>query len=394
MPAPLCFFRFLAPDQAEWLRPDGEIQRGALAELASQAGSVRLMLVAPGEAVTLHRIPLPGRKRTLWTRAVPYALEDQLIDDIEALHFALGQTPDGDGLPVATVDHHVLRGWLETCAQAGLMPVAVIPDLLLLPWQEGDWSVLPDGQRIVVRIGRWAGFVTEPETLDWFLNQALVEAGDAKPQWLRIYGSPPPVTLDIEWQVENEPSGLLQCFAAGYRAETVLNLLQGPYSRQTPWKRWLRPWRATAILAGVWLSVQGVGLVYEHGRLQQEQIALRAAIEQVYKDAVPGSTRIVNPRVQLETRLRELTPVGASGGAFLELLYQGGQPLANFPDITLRGLSYREGQLDLALEGGNPAVLDQLRQQLEQQPGIRAEIRTTQREGQMESKVTLKKATS
>ncbi len=85
------------------------------------------MLVAPGEAITLHRIPLPGRKRTLWARAVPYALEDQLIDDIEALHFALGQTPDGDGLPVATVDHHVLRGWLETCAQAGLMPVAVIP---------------------------------------------------------------------------------------------------------------------------------------------------------------------------------------------------------------------------------------------------------------------------
>ncbi len=265
---------------------------------------------------------------------------------------------------------------------------------MLLPWQEGDWSVLPDGQRIVVRIGRWAGFVTEPETLDWFLNQALVEAGDAKPQRLRIYGSPPPVTLDIEWQVENGPSELLQCFAAGYRAETVLNLLQGPYSRQTPWKRWLRPWRATAILAGVWLSVQGVGLVYEHGRLQQEQIALRAAIEQVYKDAVPGSTRIVNPRVQLEARLRELTPVGAGGGAFLELLYQGGQPLANFPDITLRGLSYREGQLDLALEGGNPAVLDQLRQQLEQQPGIRAEIRTTQREGQMESKVTLKKAAS
>jgi len=394
VPAPLCFFRFLSSDQAEWRRPDGEIQRGLLPELAAQASNVRLILAAPGEAVTLHRIPLPGRKRALWTRAVPYALEDQLIDDIETLHFALGQTPDGDSLPVATVDHAVLRGWLETCTQAGLAPVAVIPEPLLLLWQEGDWSVLPDDQRIIVRTGRWTGFVTEPETLDWFLNQALIEVGDAKPQRLRIWGSPPAATLDMAWQVENDPSELLQRFAAGYRPETVLNLLQGPYGRQTPWKRTLRPWRTAAILAGAWLIVQSVGQIYEHGRLQREQIALRAAIEQVYKDAVPGATRIVNPKAQLEARLRELAPVGAGGGAFLELLYRGGQPLVNFPGITLRGVSYREGQLDLALEGGNPAVLDQLRQQLEQQSDIQAEMRTTQREGRMESKVTLKKAPS
>lgn len=394
MPAPLCFFRFLAPDQAEWLRPDGGVQHGALAELVHHAGNVRWILVAPGEAITLHRIPLPGRKRALWARAAPYALEDQLIDDIETLHFALGQAPDGDRLPVATVDHYVLRGWLETCAQAGLMPVAVIPDTLLLPWQEGDWSILPDGQRIVVRTGCWTGFVTEPETLNWFLNQALVEAGEAKPQRLRIWGSPPPITLDRAWQIENESPEPLQRFAAGYRPETVLNLLQGPYSQQTPWKRRLRPWRTAAILAGVWLIVQGLGQVYEHGRLQQEQITLRAEIEQVYKDAMPGATRIVNPRVQLETRLRELAPTSAGGSGFLELLHQSGQALVNFPDITLHGLSYREGQLDLALEGGNPTVLDQLRQQFEQRPDIRAEMRTTQREGRMESKVTLKKAAS
>jgi general secretion pathway protein L len=33
-------------------------------------------------------------------------------------------------------------------------------------------------------------------------------------------------------------------------------------------------------------------------------------MERVYKEAVPGSTRIVNPKVQLEARLRELRPSG------------------------------------------------------------------------------------
>jgi general secretion pathway protein L len=75
-------------------------------------------------------------------------------------------------------------------------------------------------------------------------------------------------------------------------------------------------------------------------------------------------------------------------------LNRGAQALTSASEVVLRGFSYRDGLLDLSLQGGNPAALDQLRQQLNQQPGLQAEMRTTQREGQMESKVTLKKAAS
>ena len=71
MPAPIGFFRLLAADQAEWLLANGAPQRGALTALAALAGQARLWLVAPGEALTLHRLPLPSRKRSTWARAVP-----------------------------------------------------------------------------------------------------------------------------------------------------------------------------------------------------------------------------------------------------------------------------------------------------------------------------------
>ena len=142
------------------------------------------------------------------------------------------------------------------------------------------------------------------------------------------------------------------------------------------------------------MLIQGIAQLYEYRSLQREQVSLRTEIEQVFKDAVPGATRIVNPRVQLETRLRELRPASASSGGFLELLARGGQPLTQFSAVTLRSFSYRDGQLDLDVQGGDPAVLDQLRQQFNQQTGVQAEVRTTQREGQIDSKVTLKKARS
>ncbi|MER2601845.1 MAG: type II secretion system protein GspL [Candidatus Competibacter phosphatis] len=394
MPAPLCFFRFVSADEAEWLRPDGEVQRGPLADLSSQSDGARQILVAPSEAVTLHRLALPSRKRSTWARAVPFALEDYLVEDIETLHFALGGAVDGGYLPVAVVDRILLSAWLETCDQAGLTPAAVVPDSLLLPWQNDEWSVLLEARRALVRTGRWEGFATERDNLALLLAQALAEAGETKPRCLRVWGAPATelAETEVELSPEDTPIEPLALFASGYQPATVLNLLQGGYSRQAHWGRWLRPWRAAAALAGMALLVQIAGQVYDHWRLQREVTALRTEIERTFKDALPEVTRIVNPKVQMETRLRELAPSGGSG--FLELLYQGAQPLAHFPNVTLRGLGYRDGQLDLALEGGDPAVLDRLRQQFERQPGLRMDMRTTQREGQMESKITVKRASS
>ena len=398
MPAQLVFFRLLSLDEAEWRRPDGGVRRGPLPELAADTAGARQILVAPGETVLLHPTVVPSRKRSTWARAVPYALEDQVVEDIEALHFVLGNAPDGDRLPVAVVGHATLRAWLETCAQSGLTPAVVVPEPLLLPWQDGDWSVLLENRRAVVRLGRWDGFTTERETLGLLLAQALAEVGDDKPRRLRLWGTAgdfsEAAVAELDREIETGPAEPLQLYAATYQPGATLNLLQGPHGRQTQWGRWLRPWRAAAALAGLWVLVQGGASLYERWRLERELVALGAEMERVYKDAVPGSTRIVNPKVQLEARLRELRPSGTGGGALLDLLNRGGQPLANFPDVVLRGFSYRDGQLDLSLQGGSPAVLDQLRQQLNQQTGLQAEIRTTQREGQAESKVTLKRAAS
>ncbi|MBK7543836.1 MAG: type II secretion system protein GspL [Candidatus Competibacteraceae bacterium] len=399
MPAQSFFFRLLSSEQAEWRRPDGGIRRGALSELAAEAAGARQILVAPGEAIMLNPVIVPSRKRTTWARAIPYALEDQLVEDIEALHFVLGNTPEGDRLPVAIVNHSALRAWLDVCHLNGIAPAAAIPDILLVPWQEGDWSVLLEDRRAVVRVGRWEGFATERDTLGLLLDRTLIEADANRPRRLRIWGRnaaqfSEPALADLERHIETEPVEALPLFASALQSGAALNLLQGPYGRQNHWGRWLRPWRAAAALAGLCLLVQGVTTVYQHWRLRQESVALGTEMERVYKDAIPESTRIVNPKVQMEAHLRELRPNTATAGTFLELLNRGAQPVANFQDVILRGFSYRDGQLDLSLQGGNPAALDQLRQQLNQQPGLQAEMRTTQREGQIESKVILKKAAS
>jgi general secretion pathway protein L len=400
LPAQLIFFRLLAADQAEWASPDGRTQRGALSELAAVVGNARQIMVVPGEVAILHQVLLPSRKRSTWAKAIPYALEDQLAEDLEDVHLILGNAPHDGRLPVAVVSHQTMRDWLDSCAQNGLSPTVIIQESLLVPWQPGQWSLLVENQRAIVRTGLWSGFSTEQDTLGLFVAEALSEAGDAKPERLRIWCTNqdefalPPALAEMECQIANPHVDALQLLATTYQPGVALNLLQGSYSRQAPWGRWLAPLRATAVLAGLWLLLQGGAYVYESWQLRQESVRLHAEMEQIYKDAVPGATRIPNPRAQLETRLRELRATGAAGSSFIELLSQGGQPLRNHPEILLRGFNYRDGQLDVSLQGGDPAALDKLQQQLNQQPGLQTEMRTTQREGQLESKVTLKIPTS
>ena len=389
-------FRFLGPEQVEWFKPDAGLQQGTAAELAAQVGGDRLLLVAPGETITLTVAQVPGRQRSARLKALPFALEDNLAADVEELHFAVGEFA-GDSIPVAVVGHKTLRTWLDDCTQAGLSLYAAIPEPLLLPYAENSWSLLQDDNRVIVRSGQWDGFVTDQNELETVLKLALTEAGEQVPQYLRVWGelAPELTELAIELrQEENQPEPL-RVFAAGYRPDTVINLLQGPYSRQTQLGKWLHPWRAAAALAGIWLLLQLALQIGEYRQLKQEQLRLSAAMEQVYKEAVPDARKIINPRIQLESRLRELRSGDTTAGtAFLDLLYRGAQPIQELPGVTLRSLRYKENQLDFDLEGGSLEVFDQLKQRFAEQVGLDTQIRTTKKEDKVQSQITVKKAAS
>lgn len=388
-------FRFIGPNQAEWSTVGGVSEQGDLATLASRVNGHRLVLAVPSEMLILARAKVPGRNRSAWLKAIPYALEEGLAEDVEDLHFAMGKAGLGEPVPVAVVRRETLMSWLTSCAQIGVFPNAVVPDALLLPYSENTWSVLLEKDRAVVRTGPSTGFACEHNGLALMLNLAIDEAGEHRPRQLRFWGE---ALSEVSDQLNNLDIAL-SCVESNPRPlamftdnPSAINLLQGPYSRKAQLGKWLRPWRVTAILVGVFLAVQFALQVSEYWLLQSERSRLLLSMEQLYRDAVPNARRIVNPRVQLETRLRELSQGrGSMEGGFFELLYRSGRTLADFQGVNLRGLRYKDKQLDLDLESDSLEVFDRLKQRLDSQSDLETHMRTTKREGKVESQVTLKK---
>jgi general secretion pathway protein L len=229
------------------------------------------------------------------------------------------------------------------------------------------------------------------------LTLALREAGDQAPDAWQMWGGPCPELAALKpISSPQEAAEPLRVFAAGLAQGVELDLLQGSYSRHAQAGRWLRPWRLAAALAAAWLGLQVAVQSAEYWRLNRERVRLQAEMEQLYRTAVPGAQRIVNPRAQLENRLRELRggdPAGTEA-AFLDLLRRGGRMLIEFPQIRLTGLRYNNQQLDLNLSGDSLETLERLRQKLTEQTGWEANMRTTKREDRIESLLTLRKTTS
>lgn len=381
------------------LGADGSVAAQGQAPLAEiPSGGERVIVLVPGEEVLLTQVEVPGHSRRLLAQAVPYALEEQLVEDVDELHFALGAVA-GDRVKVAVVSRARMDAWLAELRQAGIEIERMVPDVLALPLHDDAWHVLRLEQRLLLRSGPQSGMVMDPDNAAFSLAAALKEA-EPRPTALRIQdfsdSAEPLPELGVE-RLEHPAAGLpLAALAVAFDAQQAINLLQGPYSRRERISRYWRPWRAAAALLAGFFVVQFVAGVVERQQLDAQQQALDTEIEQIYRQAFPEARKVVNARVQMERALASLRGGGsAEGGGFAELLAQAGRQFNAAAGLALQRLSYKGGQLDVALLIGDLQQLDQLKQRLVDEAGLEVEIQSASaRDNLVEARLKIKEGAS
>ncbi len=359
-------------------QPVAPSQHGSLTEAAMLATGHRVVVLVPAADLLLARAAVPTSNRQRARKAIPFALEEQLAEDVDTLHFALG-VRDSDGQwPVAVVAQARMDEWLSQLHEAGILPDRLLPEPTALPLEPGNGSLLLEADRVLLREQPWSAQVTTPEMLPALLDLLISrsEAGINLQVW--HCGGELPVWMEpVSAKIEPCKGGALAVLAKGLAAaDAGVDLLQGAYSRKEQYGRLWRPWRAAAalILVGVLVSAVQQGLHYRS--LKAESATLAAQIEQVYKQAMPGG-RMVNPRVQMEQQLNMLRrQQGAGSTDFMGLVGQMGGVIAATPGVELVGASFRDGRLDLELTANDVQTLDRLKQQLTEQGGLSVEIQS------------------
>lgn len=395
MSGPFLYLGETPDGPVQWLTAGGEPETGDLAAAAAALAGQPCTVFVPGTRVLLTRAAVPSRNRAHQARAVPYALEEELAGEVEQLHFALGEYAAGE-VVVAVVDRSWLATWREALASAGVTALAMVPDLLALPWDGTRWCLLPGTGGVLVRTGAQAGFVADPSLLAALLAAALEEAGDLAPERLRLL---PTGTADaalgalpLPAEREEPARPPLAWLARGYQTATALDLLQGAFDRGDGGEGLWRPWPPVAAMALLLLAVAGGLQVADHQRLRQESAALDQHIATLYREAFPNARAVVKPRFRIEQRLAELRAGSGGDQGFLKLLAAAAKPLATTPGTELRGLSYRNRSLSVDLRVPALQTLDRLKQTITA-GGVTVTIQTaTARDGGVESRLQISEA--
>ena len=344
----------------------GDLQ--ALADCVAAASFSETWLLVPALVAPMRSVVLTGNEARYARRTIPFQLEDQLLQDVDSLHFGIGR-PRGGQVQVAVIDRQWLRKELEALAEVGVVPTICTTEQSLLP-ETPEALVYFDGQTVMVRAkAHQVARAFDANAADMALSRLALERDEnSEPAWLcepgvvtepidRI-GSV--VGLRMDWQAAD----MLE-WAAPLNRDKVVNLLQADFAPRIDWPGQWRRWRiaAAAVIAAIVLqTLTGWIDLYRQNSIDRE---LSSEVTRVYRELYPRGA-LVNARKQMSDQLDKLrSSSGASG--FMQHFYPLGERLSAQQGLKVHSLRFdgRNGDLRLDISVPNHQAVEALRANLE-----------------------------
>lgn len=357
--------------------------------------NVNMIGLVPGDEVLFCIADIPARQTRFIRQALPFAIEEQLAQDVETMHLALGASAD-EGYRVAAIDRKAMVRWSDLFGQwANTRLTAIYSDAAMLPVGDDDWAICLSGDTALLasKRGEWlrmksdnvsmfAGTLTLPPEDEVVSEVRITLYGDQGAQDSHqnldaVFASNSTIALKRE-VLEISTVELLAHAHHRHLCEPI-NLCEGEFAIGSSNASVLRPWRPLIAVACTWFVLQvgleiGLGFYQEHKAEQLQQQAMT-----IYRQYFPQDrrTHAGNVRRVIEGQLRQ---VGSDGGTadFLSLIRQTGQQFDALPGkeaVSFTSLNYSQsrGELIVDLRADSFNKLSALRNGLVQR-GLDADI--------------------
>ena len=404
---------------ASWIAVDDAGTRrtppvtGPLDEAVKDVGGREIIVLVPASETSTLTCDLPARGARL-RAALPFALEEQVADEIENLHFAAGARRPGGNLPVVVVAHDTMGRWLGRLREAGIKPARMIPEDHGLAFVPNTLSLLVADDQVIFNDGADLEFVMQGVTpVDVLVaagildDEGRTEGAQEGSTHLLVYCEPTDEQRFTEdWNrlrqhldsvdINLLPDGVLPRLAVTAASGNGVNLLQGPYGESTDVGALFRPWRYAAMLL-VAVGVLGItGKAIDYFRLTSEEAMLKEQFTAEYRKVRPDDTReVMDPLGTVTSIRRSFGRPGSAPAVFLPSLQQLAMAVQENKDAEILAISYRAGVIDVRLTAPDVATLDRIQKSVSQSSRFTASIQSTDRVGeQVNSRIQIREVGS
>ena len=401
--------------EVEWVLADSngtrqsELSTGSLEQAAMQVGSRAVIVLVPAIEILTTTVHIPARSTSKIRAALPFALEEDLADDVDELHFASGTKMENGRLPVSIVARDKIDAWLERCRSAGIDPMIMTPENHGLAKIPGTSSIIVDDESVMFNDGGDMEFVmqgvkpSDVLVLAGQLGDEPDEDAESSGHVVVFCTAEKEQQLSHDWialrhemhsvDVNILPDGVMPKLAVAVAAGHGVNLLQGSYGKKTEYGVLLRPWKIAAslllALAFVGMTMKGVS----HYQLANERDALQAQFTAEYQQIRPDDTREVADPAAIVDSLRRSLGTSSGPQVFLPSLRELGAALAANSAVQIEAISYRAGVIDLRLTAPDVATLDSIQKAVSASGRFQASIqRTDQVADKIDGRIQIREA--
>jgi general secretion pathway protein L len=390
--------------QATWsmCNSDGEltekISHGSLTELAAVAPGHSVVILLNSQCLHINQLTLPTKNLQKILKAVPYAIEEFIADDIENFHFVVAKNTHNDTTAVVGINKNTLANIIQIFQDAGIKLDKIIPDSLCLAATDSSsnsqWVCLNYQTQYYLQTATLNGTQVSQELLPYVLKSKLQDEAITPPEKILLFceqentdafeqlKTADIVNKDIEMHKVVYNTHPLVVFCGNYKQASPLNLLQHEFKVKRKTSGYWQHWRLAASLVTIWLVLNLSLTSFLSSQLEDENKVAHAKIEKIYKKAFPKSKKIINPRVQMEQKLKELkSSTGNSNNGLIFLLAESfGSLSSDRTNITLQTLTFRNNRMDIGLDSGNLQAIESLNKNLNNNKNIKSEITSSSSE--------------
>lgn len=304
--------------------------------------NTEVFVIAPQLDIVLTKVTLPKLSREKQKQALPFALEENLIEDVSQLHFATADREPNGTIPVAVVAKEKMQHWLNLLISAGISPNAMIPAALALPFSENHWHVYSLENITLVRTGKFSGCALDNANLNDFIQSR-------------------PVT-----QINLSQKTFEEQLLLGLSNTPHINLLQGTYLLKRKNLHNKHVWKIAAYAATAWVSLVFLSHAISFLILHHTESKLNTKIAEIYHHQFPNANNLTAPRERMEQKLKQMTEA-ASKNNFLSLLAIIAKATTKTQGIHLQNLVYADNALTLDVSASTFDALDSLTRELNDQ---------------------------
>ncbi|GAA5216562.1 type II secretion system protein GspL [Corallincola platygyrae] len=330
-----------------------------LTTLHERAGGRKPVVLVPSSEIALHQVELPPKAGRAVLKALPFMLEEQLAQDVDSLHFALGERVE-NVQQVMVVSRTRMAQWMDWLAEADITPQRLVPDLLALPFHEQDWTSLDFESQLLLRTGLFSGIVVEPENAELYL-QSLVASRESsdEPQALHTYQ--PWILPEIDdLSIVREPEELPMQLLAEHLPSHQWNLLQGNFEQKREFDKRLLAWRNVAAVAVfcVLLNMLLDGMAL--WRLSGEREHTQNQTLEVFKVAFPDvkASSVSKARSIMKAKLSELGGSGETDLGLFKMLSELKEPFESVSAFKLASMKFDKRRQELRIQAEAKAFAD------------------------------------